>query len=54
MRVAAAPWAMYNEDAAMTNDSFAGFRPNALSFLRGLTRNNTREWFEGLPPQSSR
>ena len=25
---------------------FAGFRPEALRFLRGLRRHNTREWFE--------
>lgn len=27
-------------------DAFTGFRPAALTFLRALTRNNTREWFE--------
>ena len=26
--------------------SFPGFRPAALAFLRGLARNNRREWFE--------
>jgi uncharacterized protein (TIGR02453 family) len=26
--------------------AFGGFRPRALSFLRGLARNNRREWFE--------
>lgn len=25
--------------------AFTGFRPAALTFLRGLRRNNTREWF---------
>jgi uncharacterized protein (TIGR02453 family) len=25
---------------------FAGFPPEALTFLRGLTRNNRREWFQ--------
>lgn len=25
---------------------FSGFRPDALKFLRGLKRNNRREWFE--------
>ena len=25
---------------------FPGFRPAALAFLRGLARNNRREWFE--------
>jgi uncharacterized protein (TIGR02453 family) len=26
--------------------AFGGFRPRALSFLRGLSRNNRRDWFE--------
>ena len=26
--------------------AFSGFRPEALRFLRGLARHNTREWFE--------
>ena len=26
--------------------TFSGFRPEALRFLRGLARHNTREWFE--------
>ncbi|MDQ6635450.1 MAG: DUF2461 family protein, partial [Gemmatimonadota bacterium] len=26
--------------------AFPGFRPAALTFLRGLRRNNSREWFE--------
>ncbi len=26
--------------------TFQGFRPAALTFLRGLARSNTREWFE--------
>jgi len=26
--------------------SFPGFRPAALTFFRGLTRNNTKAWFE--------
>jgi uncharacterized protein (TIGR02453 family) len=25
---------------------FIGFPPEALTFLRGLTRNNQREWFQ--------
>jgi len=29
-----------------TPEPFTGFSPGALTFLRGLTRNNTREWFE--------
>ena len=27
-------------------DAFTGFRPAALTFLRSLSRNNKREWFE--------
>lgn len=27
-------------------DAFAGFPPKALTFLRGLARNNRKEWFE--------
>lgn len=27
-------------------DPFPGFRPAALTFLRGLARHNTRDWFE--------
>lgn len=27
-------------------DSFTGFPPGALTFLRGLKRNNRREWFQ--------
>jgi uncharacterized protein (TIGR02453 family) len=27
-------------------ESFPGFRPGALAFLRSLARNNKREWFE--------
>ena len=27
-------------------DAFERFRPKALTFLRGLTRNNRKEWFE--------
>lgn len=30
----------------MTSPEFRGFRPAALTFLRALRRNNTREWFE--------
>ena len=30
----------------MTATEFAGFRPAALTFLRSLKRNNTREWFQ--------
>ena len=26
--------------------SFSGFRPAAFTFLRGLARNNRKEWFE--------
>lgn len=27
-------------------DGFAGFAPKAMTFLRGLTKNNRKEWFE--------
>ncbi|MGV3708992.1 MAG: DUF2461 domain-containing protein [Gemmatimonas sp.] len=27
-------------------DGFAGFRPTALTFLKGLKKNNRKEWFE--------
>ncbi len=27
-------------------DTFRGFSPKAMTFLRGLTRNNRKEWFE--------
>jgi uncharacterized protein (TIGR02453 family) len=30
----------------MSATEFAGFRPAALTFLRSLKRNNTREWFQ--------
>lgn len=30
----------------MTAGEFAGFRPAALTFLRSLRRNNTKQWFE--------
>jgi uncharacterized protein (TIGR02453 family) len=30
----------------MTKSTFAGFPPEAISFLRGLKRNNRREWFQ--------
>ncbi len=30
--------------------AFAGFPPEAVAFLRGLTRNNTREWFQPRKP----
>ena len=30
----------------MSATEFAGFRPAALTFLRALKRNNTREWFQ--------
>lgn len=29
-----------------TPDTFTGFRPAAVTFLRALARNNKREWFE--------
>lgn len=32
--------------AASGVEPFTGFRPAALTFLRALARNNTREWFE--------
>lgn len=32
--------------ASNTPEKFTGFRPAALIFLRGLARNNKREWFE--------
>ena len=36
------------ERASVSNapEKFTGFRPAALTFLRGLARNNKREWFE--------
>jgi len=30
----------------MSDGEFRGFRPAALTFLRSLARNNTREWFQ--------
>lgn len=30
--------------------AFAGFPPEAVAFFRGLTRNNTREWFQPRKP----
>ena len=27
-------------------DTFRGFSPKALTFLRGLAKNNRKEWFE--------
>jgi uncharacterized protein (TIGR02453 family) len=30
----------------MTDGEFRGFRPAAMTFLRSLKRNNTREWFQ--------
>jgi len=30
----------------VSDDEFRGFRPAALTFLRSLKRNNTREWFQ--------
>jgi uncharacterized protein (TIGR02453 family) len=30
----------------MTGGEFRGFRPAAMTFLRSLKRNNTREWFQ--------
>lgn len=30
----------------MSDGEFRGFRPAALTFLRSLKRNNTREWFQ--------
>jgi uncharacterized protein (TIGR02453 family) len=30
----------------MSLPTFSGFRPAALTFFRGLARNNTKEWFE--------
>ena len=30
----------------MSDGEFGGFRPAALTFLRSLKRNNTREWFQ--------
>lgn len=32
--------------ASTTPEKFTGFGPGALTFLRGLARNNKREWFE--------
>ena len=32
--------------ATAASDGFAGFRPAALTFLRGLKKNNRKEWFE--------
>jgi uncharacterized protein (TIGR02453 family) len=31
---------------AMASESFAGFPPRAMTFLRGLAKNNRKEWFE--------
>ena len=28
------------------NPRFAGFPPEAITFLRGLKKNNKREWFQ--------
>src|SRR3979490_1266834 len=28
------------------NSGFAGFPPEAMTFLRGLKKHNTREWFQ--------
>lgn len=33
-------------DRAVQSDGFPGFGPDALAFLRGLARNNRRDWFE--------
>lgn len=30
----------------LETDGFSGFRPAALTFLRGLKKNNRKEWFE--------
>ena len=30
----------------MTNPAFAGFPREAMTFFRGLKKNNTREWFQ--------
>ena len=32
--------------ALMPDDSFRGIRPAALTFMRGLKKNNRKEWFE--------
>jgi uncharacterized protein (TIGR02453 family) len=44
--------AMLAQRAATTKPAgeFPGFRPQALDFLRRLTRRNTREWFERHRP----
>ena len=34
--------------------SFRGFRPDALTYLRGLRKNNRREWFEERRPVFAR
>lgn len=34
-----------------SSPSFTGFRPAALTFLRGLKRNNRKEWFEEHRPR---
>ena len=31
---------------SIMKSQFAGFSPDALSFLRALKRNNRREWFQ--------
>jgi uncharacterized protein (TIGR02453 family) len=33
------------------SDTFSGFSPHALKFLRALKRNNDREWFQPRKPQ---
>jgi uncharacterized protein (TIGR02453 family) len=35
-----------NQPTFTTMHSFRGFRPEALAYLRGLKKNNRREWFE--------
>jgi len=35
-----------NYDLTVTSTRFPGFSPQAITFLRGLERNNKREWFQ--------
>jgi uncharacterized protein (TIGR02453 family) len=37
-------------ETSSASREFTGFRPSALTFLRALRRNNTREWFERNRP----
>ena len=45
IKVATAAKKAVNRATAVT-DEFQGFRPAALTFLRGLKKNNRKQWFE--------